>query len=777
MADDKPFYDMAAFIKSKGLTFDHLDENKNVIVKNEMGELGRFPIEKVYKGAEQAGVDLSEMAMQFNTPEEAIPVSQVPGMDRFKLAFGNAKGNESYLRKNGFQDVRTDSEKGVLVKKDGVWTQLDPAFFGNASVWEVSKNIASAASKIFLPKGKFDAVAEYQDSGDLIKAVKKALPLHEYKELAKQGKEAILGMGRSLARKGALEEFGKDLAEAPADLVKQGLGAVGAHYLGTPGVGIGTGAGAYLNSSMGRVFGTYEGGRTEELFANTLDAAMNMVGHKIAMGTQPFLRDLDDSFKAFSKKFGQRTKDALATVWGGTTRTNPASFKYILNNADEFVSHRASIEKIVGSSNSGKIDEYTAQRSLKHMQTFLDESRPNLTAKQGELFDNLFNQAEKEGARFSSDVLSGNIGNSLEAAGIGKWELKEGAKQTVKKSAEELSELALQKSGGLLSSGMNLAKDETERQVSEPSKWVFRRFTPDEIKLRLDEGLPVELVPEQLDDAINGMVKHVNLFKEVGELRGKPAAKALLTLKRQSDFLLGGDFDSKAVKDSAYRIASIVDKSIDGTASKWFDDVGLSRQWTEIIETQKAYSNAVNWAQKIADSEGVGNLITKATRAAGKYGDADAIKNIQVLKDLNGRKGQALFNDIVKTDAVRNLNKAFNLSLPQIVAAGSATTGTALGFKATGASLLNPLVAAPIAVTAAQFSPKAVATEILASRKLIQWADALTPDVKRRMLENDEAFEAVLRQVVSSGAMQNETTQGLLQKISDHVGGQQNGQQ
>jgi hypothetical protein len=150
MTQPKQVINLGKYLESKDLTFSHVDDAGNYFVENLDGKKLKFDAPGFLKSK---GVDPTKVDFSLNSPDAAIENSPVTSADRLKMSFGNEAGKIDFL-KNKFEGVKYDPDGALIVKKNGVWHQVDPDGLGNGNAWEMTKelmaDLADAAPTIGL---------------------------------------------------------------------------------------------------------------------------------------------------------------------------------------------------------------------------------------------------------------------------------------------------------------------------------------------------------------------------------------------------------------------------------------------------------------------------------------------------------------------------------------------------------------------------------------------------------------------------------------------------
>lgn len=187
------------------------------------GEIYEVNPQDLLKGM---GHDASKFDVAINSPESALPISPVSAKDRALLRLGNSAINETgkvkFLEQN-YGPVVPHPDKGLLIKKDGAWHQLDPDFFKGNDPYKATAQIMKGFGKA-MDMGAKGYAKQYSSVGEYWK---------DFKDMAgtfyEGGKMAAksIGSGIESTLEGNFSDLPGDLAEAVT-----GAPQVGAELLG-----------------------------------------------------------------------------------------------------------------------------------------------------------------------------------------------------------------------------------------------------------------------------------------------------------------------------------------------------------------------------------------------------------------------------------------------------------------------------------------------------------------------------------------------------------------
>jgi hypothetical protein len=701
-------FNLAQFLSDQGMELSRMDASGNPIVKTPSGQEMAMELPRFL---EDHGIDPKASKIIYNTPEKAIPYSPLSTAERAAWSFGDPGSKEKFL-KSRFEGLQTDTEKGLVVNDGGVWKQVDPSFFGNADAWETAKAIGKVALSGSLAGAFVDPTAEMARSGG--------------KEILSQAGKAIKGAKESLSRPNWTEEAIKDLAESGPTVIK-GIGetvgaATGAATLNPANAVIGAGVGGAIGSrivtSLGRVIGTYQSDPGTELGENMLDGLFSMAGQSIAAGSRPMVRNFDDMVSSINKTATDGVKDRIASLFSVTKQTDESAARFLLHNTDDYIAARKDIVSKVGSSAKDVLAEANRQK-FQGAVDLVKEASAKLNSNFGRNLESLFTAAEQKGVKIDMEEALTPALKQIQDLGVGSFKEVNG-------------------------------------------KPVFQ-FFDNAARARLEkQGVTnVNLVPDEIKAPMQQMISSVLDRAQLGEMQGKPAAQILRKIEAEINQVTGANV-SEGAKDILDAMLLKVSSAIKNGTGQTFDKAGLNQEYTTLLQSYSAKKNAVNFGQKLLRQDnGPAALADALVQNSGKKVRAEGYA--KDLISLLGDRGEELYNDMMAAHTVGNLAPWFRGNLISTLGAGGAAT-----FAATGKASLG----ATVPVVAQAFSPRFQATEVVASRKMLQMLQSLTPDVRKNILQNDAAFDAVVRPVFESGMKSALGAQQLLQS-SGVLDGQQ----
>jgi hypothetical protein len=477
-------FDLYQMAKDQGKVFDSIGPTGNPIFVDDKGNKKEFDVQGFAK--EALGVDPKEVTFTINNPDTAIPTSPLTPGERAMWATGDAKTYKDAMSKR-FQDTAYDPEKGLMVKDQGVWKQLDPSFFEGGDPWKITENLTKAASAVqrasSLGAGSMQSLQTYGKGGSVSDSVNAAGRefAGDVKEAATGYKDALVA-GYNFLTKGlpsAAKNYGLATAyeyglsnspeaqSAEGSLASQGMksipsvleGAgqmVGQAEAGKPGAVL-LGAGGRMGGnkivhSLGRYMGTYNEDPGTEVAQNFFEGLMSAIGTSVGLGVKPTAAALDSTIATASKEMAPPVKSTMEKVLTGAG-IRPDSAKFIVQQGEDFVGKK---KQIWGQAGKGAgFEEVTrVVNNLNHdlANDLVESARPSLTKLQGNQFETFYKAAGERGAQVDKAVTSGQLVKVLEESGYGKLEWKG---QMVPKTEQELLETFYQKNPAARAYGLN----------------------------------------------------------------------------------------------------------------------------------------------------------------------------------------------------------------------------------------------------------------------------------------------------------------------------------
>lgn len=262
-----------------GLNFYDHEGGSKFKIRDETGKTGTFDIAKYIN--ENKDVKYDPNLVNFNSPSTAIAKPEKDDT-RYKgvrdsLIAGNLKGQVKLLTKEyGQGNVAFDKDKGLVYKKSGVWRQVDPGIsYSLMNPWELTQDIREATPAIA---------------------------------------SGILAVGAGM-----------------------GAAALGAPVLAAGAVGVAATAGAsLLNTSFGRLRGSYEGDFTEQGADAALETVMTLgfmgAGQLFKAGAVPALKAIATSLEKSNQFTNEGSKKVFRNLLGLFSNVPDESLDFVMRN-------------------------------------------------------------------------------------------------------------------------------------------------------------------------------------------------------------------------------------------------------------------------------------------------------------------------------------------------------------------------------------------------------------------------------------------------------------
>lgn len=659
--DRKGFVDFSERFAQEGLEFIGLDPatNQPRVLDKQTGKTGTFPLDKMLASEKLSRNDLN---IQFNTPQTALPKSPLTVLQRLNYGTtSNDKGLAKTLTKQ-FDEVvlptKDNGLDGIVVKKNGVYSKIDPGFFEGMSPTEIAADIAE-----FAP--------------------------------------AAIATGVLTA---AATTVGAPVALAAA---------VG---------GLGYGA---IKTTLGRIQGTYDATPEEQLGDIGLEALYNLGGLAIGVGGKIVGPKVIGAMRAIKDGASSTVRESLASLVGVTTKAGAVAADTMIEHAPQVTAAiKAAFVKGGQNATSDSVAEGLAQHKAGLAKSFLEKATEALPRKYTEGLRTLLRDAGEKGVSFDMQEIVGRSMAALEEQGVGKF-----VEQT--------------------------AKDGT-------TKTIFRALEESEKVASGLADLPIGAFAE-----IEGVANTLLRYSKDGVLKGGTGAARLAALNRALNDL------SRNATGGTRALQAVTDKVTEAAKAgirENFASQGLAEQWIKVNAPYIKYSNSVNAAHSILNSqEGIYTFADKLTRAAGKRGSATNIA--QDLQELIGAEGKELYHNILITNAAMKFTpKAPQFGIGAILAGSIASpvamlnpvVGGAIG--AVGGALSSPRLMLG-ATNAAQTSGRLAAKLLPSAEKLGDFIKYADKNMRGEMLRNPAVLGQALKTVMEGAGYEEQLKDSLLKSV------------
>ena len=449
-------------------------------------------------------------------PETPINSSPVNITDRLQLSFGNRAGRLKFL-KDRFEDAQVTKGGEFVVKNQGLWHRVDPDSLGDGDAWTRTK----------------EAIKDVADLSDVASSF--------------LGSEAGVVAGGLLgAGAGGLVGSALGPAGTLGGIAKGGTaGAI-------VGAGLGAVAAAKVNSSLGRLFGTYEATPENELENMSMEMLLNMGGQALPTGVKVTGKAMGKAIKgskpAFEKMAGT-TKQLIASTFGATSGAGGDAALRMMNRPDEISNIMTRFSK--GTTDSQATINAMKSRSIEATKIMVNQSRAALT------------DFYRKGLENISNRLPANISSPVRPA------------------VDDMFKIAQEQQLGTISNG---------------------RFTLKSREQLVREGQQAGVVPEFARDEgaykmLREFFSQANLQAGAKQLRGQKAAFKQMTDADQSLRGLAGQLEKEATEAGFNQTRQAI-QQLRNTFNKSLDD--RFRAQIPTAEGKIAYANLKDQYAKTA---------------------------------------------------------------------------------------------------------------------------------------------------------------------------------
>lgn len=509
------------------------------------------------------GRDPATFDIEANDLNSPIEVSPVGIFDRAKLSLGNAKGQISYLKQK-FPDATFNENGDLVVKNNGVWQRVDPSGLGDGSGWEATKELI---------------------------------------------KDAV------------------DLTDVGINTIPQILAAGSTGGTSALAAGSIAGLSKAVQTSLGRIVGTYEATAEEQIVDSALDAVITFGGTKVINGlSQSVWPAIKAGFKSFGAKAAPAVKEQIAGGIAASSGIRDYNVLRAFDRTDEVANQLKTAIKMAGPSSTYEtIETVTKERSIGMAKAILEDGQKALSKTYLKQIDDF------------AKTVPGSI------------------------KTKDLTQTFATFLGGLAEAGLV-----TPQLSSKTGKVIgFSPVSPSRLaKLYANAGLD-EITAKGVSRDVAGFVKSINNLK-VKPATGGKAVKNVMEVKRALN-----EFYYNLVDDKPYmeRLLTPFTKQFKVDLLNGFEDVtGNQLNVANVIGGIKGiddfYSQAkpsVLQANKILGAAGRGTPETLEAFANKLYSDPANHRNAKdLIGTLSKLKGgsfkqveDSLFDNIAAADFVR----------------------------------------------------------------------------------------------------------------------------
>jgi hypothetical protein len=669
-------------LASEGLQFVDRNADGTITVKDLNN--GQENVLDVPAMMQSEGLNPKEVDIQYNTKESPLDYSPVSITDRFKMGFGNEKGKAAFLKKK-FEDVTTNENGDFVVKDKGAWHKVDGSNF-QGDPWKFAKEFAS-----------------------------------------EMGENVSTAM--NIGTTGVMTAAGTAVA-GPA-------GSLG-------GAALGGAIAKDIETSLGRIVGTYEATDEERLEDIGLEAIFSLGGQGLALAAKPSFQLLGRAAKSMWSGASDMGKAMLAHSLGNMTKVGPVAMETLGEMGEQVAT---TMEKAIAATggNEGKIVSLAKHKQMQAGRIYYKKiirALPRLFQKN---LDEMSALAD-DGLEINLDKIGKTFRETVEQEGLGRWVT------TTKEVATTMDE-QLAGIGGRKTITNSFFKTYTEQEASDLTA----------------QGIKAEFLTPAERAALRPLVKQIEAFAKVGSVRGKEVPKLLNNYERVLNKIASKNFGrpGAVVKDaSVERVVTAATSGWRNGLQKAFEEVGLGTQWAKRASIYGSNADAVKSAQRLLEQDVEQGLETLVQNLATSSGKKEAVKEgFEAVAHLAGKAAEPLRQSIRKWHAVQQ----FAPKAPRfgfMKSSGAATTAVVLGGIPTTFAI--PVAAGAMAAS----SPRAVmhaaskAQQILPyARQSLNMVKSLPPPAVKQFLKNDDALKLWMQATIMGANQESQLKEYIGQKL------------
>lgn len=828
-------FDAASFFADQGLKLAGVDKDSGLPMLSDGTDAPpkKFDLPQFLRdqGADPAKTDYS-----LNNPEEALSDSPITFGDRFKLAFAPEKDRLAFLNKN-YGETTYDDHKGLVVKHQGAWQEVDPNFFGEADLGKIVAGMQKATRPLAVGYG-YRPSAEQGFGGMAMDAIRGV------GEVASESFKAVKGAAHSIASGSAAADLAGDVADLPADALKAALQTFGAASGGAAGAGVAGAAGSLATAAIGKKLGVNTQTMSEMAGDAFLEGTLGYGAQFLAAAARPEVegmlkaigvgeakgpQGLINGIKEFSSKASESVKNKYAYLTSFLTKRDPEAVAALIDHSEPVVKAIGEHLKIAGTDFKAVGNAISAANKEKRavFGQLLDEASDAHSAQWVRNQSALASSAGAKAVKVAPDQLNEGLAKVLESSGLGRVSSestntvaktaasKETANLTQALSGIKAEQAAVGKQIADLNS-KNTLSGVVEDKVLKPLQAKLEKLAANEATVkasladaqmgakagikkqlkfipfegaaadaRTGAGKPLTKLDESFHSTIQEMVSSVERLAQKGSVNGAEAANQLVGYRKRLSALAksiaeeGGPGGWHTPKGAA--AAKLLD-GIDDLFTKLAQKAGLGEQWAKLIEDNAASATAVKQMRvAMADPEKK-SIETLLNRLLSKPGKNEAQKDLyNTVVKLLGPKADHLVQKIRIQHAAENFLQ-IQPHFGWIQAMG--TTGMALGGMhnpvalTAGAAMVgmsSPRIAAGTAAAAAS----AKRSMAMRSAKVFQLMERMNPVARAHFLRNPTVIDGITRSVIESAAHEAKLIDSAHQAVEQamQAGSQQKAQQ
>jgi len=773
------------------------------------------------------GADPTKVDYSLNAPEEALPESPINFSDRFKLAFAPEKDRLEFLNKS-YGETTYNEHKGLVVKHNGAWQEVDPNFFGDADLGKVAQGLGKMVKPFQALSSAVDQKPGESIGGRLARQGYEAV--QGAGEIVSEGYKAVKGAARSISSGSAASDLAGDFADLPADVLKMAAQTAGAYVGGTPGAGVGGAAGSLATAAIGKALGVntqnkYEMAKDAAIEGSLafgaqflaaaarpeIDGMMKAVGVGEAQGPQGVINGI----KKFSESASESVKNKYAYLTSILTKRDPEAVAALMDHSEPVVKTISEHLKLAGKDFKAVNNAISAANKQKRV-LFTDLLNEASDASSSQWVRNqtaLANSAQARAIKVAPAELNQGLAKVLESSGIGR--VAEESTNTAAKSLasketknltqaltgikaeqasilKQISELNSKNTlAGVVDDKVlkplqtkleklaateattkaSLAEAQTGAKAGIQKRLKFIPFEGAAADARTGQGKPLTKLQDSFHSTIQEMVSSIDRLAAKGAVTGAEAANQMVGYRKRLSGLArsmadeGGPAFWHSPQGAA--AAKLLD-GIDDTFTKLAQKAGLGTQWAKLIEDHASSATAVKQMRVAMADESGKTTEALLSRLLSKPGKNEASKDLyKTVVDLVGPKADHLVQKIRIQHAAENFMQ-IKPELGWIQGMGAA--GLAVGGMHSPVAI--PAAGALIAGSSPRIAAQTAAAASSASRsmamrsaKVFKLMETMNPVARAKFLRDPSVIDAMTRSVVESAAHEAQLVEAAHQAV------------
>lgn len=300
----------------------------------------------------------------------------------------------------------------------------------------------------------------------------------------------------------------------------------------------------------------------------------------------------------------------------------------------------------------------------------------------------------------------------------------------------------------------------------------YRFFSPEDKGQAMGKKAIVA-VSENTKKLLDPIFRQIRTFQNNGLQKGQEAGMVLRDIEHDLNQVLS-ELNPETDK-GAFAIITQAKANFKNLSAERWDKVGLKDQYNKISELYGNFSDSVWRAKGMGNAnKGAEAFVKSLFSEGGANSTSKKVRND--LVELMGEKGQMMMRDI-ETHAAASayIDNSSKFGIGKI----AATIGGGIASHIPVVS--NPLITVPFAVganlgTRPRFVAKTVGNIAIGTRALLEGSKLLGSLGKRginKLISDDQLFTELVRPIFTSGMLETQTRQQLLNSVGIRDNGQQ----